>query len=125
MEATLISPGHWQWTTASYVLIQGLQPVRTFSDFIDSLLDWEHEPLGHTQMAIDAYAVGVALEHGIRAVSDESEWFQSQGFFGWILSSDLGEQAVPNGARKQQPTQFIPVRGSRNVSTVVLLTTPS
>lgn len=45
-------------------------------------------------MAADAYAVGETLEHGLHAVSDGSEWFYTQGSFGWILSLDEGERLV-------------------------------
>ena len=92
MEAELIQPGIWRCTTATYVLVTGIAPVTTFDEYVATLPKWEQELLQHTTLATDAYAIGVALEHGFRAVSDGSAWFQTQGSFGWILSSDTGER---------------------------------
>jgi hypothetical protein len=68
----------------------------------------ERELFVHSHMATDAYAVSVALEHGIRAVSDGSEWFQSQGSFGWMLSSDNGERLASGmgPARSSRPNSY-------------------
>ena len=104
MEAALVKPGCWKWTAATCILSTGIPTIGTFSDFVHSLPNWEQELLIHTTMATDAYAVGVALEHGIRAVSDGSEWFKTQGSFGWIMSSDEGERLA---------TGMGPARGSR------------
>ena len=62
----------------------------------------------HTKLATDAYAVSVALEHGLRAVSDGSEWFQSQGSFGWMLSSDQGDRLASGmgPARSSRPNSY-------------------
>ena len=108
MEAELLSPGRWKWTAATYFLVQGIHHVGTFSAFVETLPAWEQELLAHTKMATDAYAVGIALEHGIRAVSDGSEWFQTQGSFGWILSSDLGERLATGmgPARSSRPNSY-------------------
>jgi hypothetical protein len=92
MEAEMVKPGCWRWNTATYVLVSSIPSIGSFTEFIESLPKWERELLIHTTMSTDAYAVGVALEHGIRAVSDGSEWFKTQGSFGWILSSDEGER---------------------------------
>ena len=108
MEAESTSPAQWKWTTATYVLTHGIVPAGTFSDYIETLPAWEQELLHHTTLASDAYTVGVALEHGIRAVSDGSEWFQTQGSFGWILSSDVGEGLATGmePARSSHPNSF-------------------
>ena len=101
MEAESISTARWKWTTATCILTQGIAPVGTFRDYIDTLPEWEQELLLHTALVSDAYVVGVALEHGLRAVSDGSEWFQTQGSFGWILSSDLGERLASGMGQAQ------------------------
>ena len=77
MEAELISTVRWKWTTATRILTQGMAPVGTFRDYIDTLPEWQQELLLHTTLVSDAYAVDVALEHGLRAVSNGSEWFQT------------------------------------------------
>jgi hypothetical protein len=111
MEADMVEAGCWKWTTVTYVLIIGIPTIGTFSDFVDSLSNWEREfLLIHTNMSTDAYAVGVALEHGIRAVSDDgSECFKTQGSFGWIMSSDEGERlatGIMGPARGNRPNSF-------------------
>ena len=59
-------------------------------------------------MSTDVYTVGVALEHGIRVVRDGSEWFKTQGSFGWIMSSDEGERLATGmgPARRNRPNSF-------------------
>ena len=108
MEAEIIQPGFWKCTTATYTLVQGITPATTFEEFVRTLPTWEQELLQHTTLASDAYSIGVALEHGLRAVSDGSTWFQTQGSFGWILSSDTGERlAIGMGpARGPKPNSF-------------------
>ena len=100
----MIQPGMWRWTQAKYILINKPASTGTFDEFIESLPMWERELLHHTQMATDTYAIGVALEHGLRAVSDGSEWFQTHGSFRWIPSTDTGEGLA---------TSMGPARGSR------------
>jgi hypothetical protein len=92
MEVKLIKHGIWKCTSATYVLIQGQMPATTFDAFVATLPKWEQELLQHTTLATDANAIGVALQHGLRAVSDGFTWFKTQGSFGWILSSDTGER---------------------------------
>ena len=65
MEAVMVTPGCWKWTDATYVLTINIPTIGTFTDLVNSLPPWERELLIHTTMATDAYAVGVALEHGI------------------------------------------------------------
>ncbi|KAI2501761.1 hypothetical protein MHU86_12681 [Fragilaria crotonensis] len=45
-------------------------------------------------MSEDPFSVALALEHGIRAVSDGSDWHQIQGAFGWVMSTDLGNRCA-------------------------------
>jgi hypothetical protein len=108
MEVEAAASGCWKWTSATYVLTLGHSRTGTFSDFIQNLPPWERELLVHTTMEYDAYAIGVVLEHGIRAVSDGSEWFKKQGSFGWIMSSDTGERvAIGMGpARGSRPNSY-------------------
>lgn len=110
MEVELKSSSRWKWTKATYILIPGIPTVGTFfCEFVETLPEWERELLVHTKLASDAYVMGVALEHGLRAVSDGSKWFPTQaGSFGWILSSDVGER-LANGmdpARSSRPNSF-------------------
>jgi hypothetical protein len=77
----LVAPGKWTWTNATYTLVPSPPNTGSFSDFVDRLPEWENEILSHTQLATDTYSVSVALEHGIHAVSDGSEWFKTQGSF--------------------------------------------
>ena len=108
MEADLTESGYWTWTHATYVLVQSQPPNGTFREYVTTLPEWERELLDHCHMATDAYAVSVALEHGLRAVSDGSEWFQTQGSFGWILSSDNGERLATGmgPARSSRPNSY-------------------
>ena len=108
MEAEMVSPGQWRWTNATYVLVPSRPPSSTFQEFVESLPEWEKELLRHTKLATDPYSVGVALEHGLRAVSDGSEWFRTQGSFGWILASDLGDRLATGmgPARSSKPNSY-------------------
>jgi exonuclease III len=108
MEARFIGNARWKWTTATYVMVPGIIPAGTFGEYVETLPAWEQELLVHTKLASDAYAVGVALEHGLKAVSDGSEWFQSQGSFGWMLSSDIGERLATGmgPARSSRPNSY-------------------
>jgi hypothetical protein len=55
---------------------------------------WEQELLQHTELATDPRSVCVALESGVLAVSDGSEWSQQQGAFGWSMSTSEGERVA-------------------------------
>jgi hypothetical protein len=49
------------------------------------------------------------LEHGgFRSVSDGSEWFESQGSFGWTMSDNLGERVATGmgPARSRLPNLY-------------------
>ena len=83
-------------------------PPTTFSQFVANLDDWETELLKHTCLFTDPRSIGVALDHGIRAVSDGSEWYRTQGSFGWAMSDDAGNRvATGTGpARSQTPYSY-------------------
>lgn len=66
----------------------------TFTQYIASLSPWETELLQHIEMTEDPFSIAVALEHGIRAVSDGSDCHQIQGAFGWVMSADRGERCA-------------------------------
>jgi hypothetical protein len=108
MDVELIEPGIWKCTVATYVMVPRAPDAATFEDFVETLPMWERDLLRHTTIASDAYTIGVNLEHGLRAVSDGSAWFQTHGSFGWTLSSDTGERlAVGMGpASGNKPNSF-------------------
>jgi hypothetical protein len=83
-------------------------PPVTFPQYIQTLEEWEIELLEHTSLFADPRAIGVALEHGIRAVSDGSEWYRTQGSFGWAMSHDAGHRvATGTGpARSKNPYSY-------------------
>ena len=80
----------------------------TFPQYVSTLEAWEIELLEHTCFFADPRAISVALEHGIRAVSDGSEWYRTQGSFGWAMSDDVGHRvATGTGpARSQTPYSY-------------------
>ena len=79
----------------SYILEVNPPPCAgTFAQFIASLPNWEMELLQHVELEADPFSVAVALERGVRGVSDGSEWHQIQGSFGWTMSTDIGERCA-------------------------------
>ena len=54
-------------------------------------------------MSFDPFTLSDALSHGVCAVSDGSVWDNSQGAFGWAVSTDIGERCA---------TGMGPVRGA-------------
>ena len=84
-----------------------IQPV-TFHQYISTLDEWEIELLEHTTLFADPRAIGVALDHGIRAVSDGSEWYSTQGSFGWAISDDAGHRVATctGPARSKTPYSY-------------------
>ncbi len=69
-------------------------PIRTFDDYISSLPGWEYDILRHIRLIDDLFTMAVVISHGIRAVSDGSEWYGTQGSFGWSMSDDKGRRVV-------------------------------
>ena len=61
-----------------------------------------------TTMHVDPNALCVALSHGFRAASDGSVRLQSQGSFGWVLSTDQGIQVATGmgPARGPRPSSY-------------------
>ena len=59
-------------------------------------------------MHVDPNALCVALSHGFRAASDGSVRLQSQGSFGWVLSTDQGIQVATGmgPARGPRPSSY-------------------
>jgi hypothetical protein len=93
--ASLRPDGLWQMEYVGILLLHGNIPEpTTFEDFVRSLDEqWEEEHLNHTSLPANPFTVAEALSHdGVRAVSDGSEWFHTQGAFGWVV-------AVVDGAR--------------------------
>jgi hypothetical protein len=66
----------------------------TFEAFVNTLKPWEIDVLRMTTMHVDPNALCEALSRGLRAASDGSVRFLTQGAFGWALSTDQGIQAA-------------------------------
>jgi hypothetical protein len=94
MFALSSKPGCWKIHHQSYILELHRPIAGTFAQYIASLCPWETELLTHVEMTDDPFTVADALEHGVRAVSDGSDWYQIQGAFGWTMSTDLGERCA-------------------------------
>jgi hypothetical protein len=95
MFAILSAPGCWKIVHQSHILELNRPPIAgTFSQYIASLSNWESELLTHLDMSDNPFSVAVALEHGVRAVSDGSDWHQIQGAFGWTISTDRGDRCA-------------------------------
>ena len=85
--------GEWRLTYCGNKDVQRTaRTAGTFQEFINQLPEWERELLQYLELASDAYTVGVAISHGLRAVSDGSVWDNNQGAFGWTISTDQGER---------------------------------
>ena len=50
---------------------------------------WESELLQMVEVSDDIFGVGLALSHGLRAVSDGSVWEEVNGAFDWALRAHL------------------------------------
>lgn len=86
VEAYLKSERVWVTKGKGEMILYGdVPPPATFEDFIRSLE--ETEILIHTRFTSDPFTVAAALTQGVRAVSDGSEWFHTQGAFGWALAA--------------------------------------
>ncbi|KAI2506424.1 hypothetical protein MHU86_8050 [Fragilaria crotonensis] len=95
MLALQSKPEYWTIAHQTHILEINRPPFAgTFTQFVASLPAWELELLHHVEMEEDPFSVALALEHGIRAVSDGSDWDQIQGSFGWAMSTDLGERCA-------------------------------
>ena len=113
MLALQSKPEYWTIAHQTHILeINRTPSAGTFTQFIASLPAWEIELLHHVEMEEDPYSVAVALEHGIRAVGDGSDWDQIQWSFGWAMSTDIGERCV----RGMGPAQSASSRAYRSKS---------
>jgi hypothetical protein len=106
-EAQYKGLGLWRQVgqVASFIPPRPPRP-KTFKQYVASLDEWERELLEHTQLLDDPRSVGVALEHGIRAVSDGSEMFRTQGSFGWAMSDDRGMRVATGMGPARSPTPY-------------------
>ena len=83
-------------------------PTATFAEYVNTLAPWEIDVLRMTTMHVDPNALCEALSHGLRAASDGSVRFLTQGSFGWVLSTDQGVQAATGmgPARGPRPSSY-------------------
>jgi hypothetical protein len=81
----------------------------TFDEYLQNFEAWELDLLIHTRMSTDPFSVCDTLAHGIRAASDGSVCFNTQGSFGWVLSAKDGERMATGmgPARGPRPTSFL------------------
>ena len=87
--------GQWRLTYCGNRLIpRPVQCAGTFIEFVHQLPPWECELLQMIEMSADIFGVGVAISHGLCAVSDGSVWNETDGAFGWVLSTDQGERVA-------------------------------
>jgi hypothetical protein len=104
------NPDHWQVHPTFYPPVPIILPARaeTFPAFVATLDPWEIDVLRMTTMHVDPNALCVALSHGLRAASDGSVRFLTQGAFGWALSTDQGIQAATGmgPARGPRPSSY-------------------
>ena len=86
--------------------------AETFEAFINTLEPWEIDVLRMTTMHADPNATCEALSYGLRAASDGSVRFLTQGSFGWTLSTDHGIQAATGmgPARGPRPSNRIELK---------------
>ena len=79
MVALQFMPGSWQIVNQSHILELHGQPIAgTFTQYIASLPQWEKELLDRVEMICNPFSIAVALEHGLRVVSDGSDGSQIQ-----------------------------------------------
>jgi exonuclease III len=103
-------PDHWQVNPITHPIQIITPPARaeTFAAFVDTLEPWEIDVLRMTTLNVDPNAICAALSHGLRAASDGSVRFLTQGAFGWALSTDQGIQAATGmgPARGPRPSSY-------------------
>ncbi|KAI2496026.1 hypothetical protein MHU86_18499 [Fragilaria crotonensis] len=106
-----LNPDNWQVHPIYHTIIaSGREPASgtTFDEFVNTLDPWEIDVLRMTTMHVDPNALCEALSHGLRAASDGSVRFTTQGAFGWVLSTDQGLQAATGmgPARGPRPSSY-------------------
>ncbi|KAI2503136.1 hypothetical protein MHU86_11327 [Fragilaria crotonensis] len=107
VEVEFYPPQQWKITWWSQYMEVEAESSNSLKSFFEKLEPWEAELLEHTDLTADPRSIAVALEHGIVAVSDGSEWSQTQGAFGWAMSTIFGERVA---------TGMGLVRGARHTS---------
>ena len=104
------NPDHWRVAPVYHPIITIPPPDRaeTFDAFVDTLEPWEIDVLRMTTMHVDPNALCYALSNGLRAASDGSVRFLTQGAFGWALSTAQGIQAATGmgPARGPRPSSY-------------------
>ncbi len=110
--ASRLNPDNWQVHPVSHPNIGDL-PVAltravTFNDFVNTLDPWEIDVLRMTTLRVDPNSLCDSLSHGLRAASDGSVRFTTQGAFGWVLCTDQGLQAATGmgPARGPRPSSY-------------------
>ena len=105
-----VNPDHWRADPHTHPIQADHPPARAenFAAFIDTLEPWEIDVLRMTTSNVDPNALCVALSQGLRAASDGSVRFLTQGAFGWALSTDQGIQAATGmgPARGPHPSSY-------------------
>jgi exonuclease III len=87
------------WTHSSRPTEQYITPTQppeatTFAEFISQLEPWEADLLQYTEITTDPIRFCNILAQGLRAVSDGSVRYNSQGAYGWSLSTAGGERVA-------------------------------
>ena len=94
VEVRLTSMRIWKVTGDSSIQLPTpilVQPTATVSAHVTTLEPWEEELLEHTTLFVDPYDfIQRAHRDGLCAVSDGSEWYSTQGSFGWTMSTTEG-----------------------------------
>ncbi len=109
VKTSLNNPDYWILNQVVHPHSDSVPTERaeTFEAYVNTLEAWEIDILRMTTMHTDPNALCKALSHGLRAAYDGSVRFETQGAFGWALSTDQGVQAA---------TGMGPVRGPRPTS---------
>ena len=107
---SLRNPDYWRVNPLNSPIVAVAHPDRnnTFDAFVNTLEPWEIDVLRMTTLHVDPNAVCEALSRGLRAASDGSVRFLSQGAFGWALSTAQGLQAATGmgPARGPRPSSY-------------------
>ncbi len=107
-------PDCWNVDSEMYGILPSVSTTcaETFEAFINTLEPWEIDVLRMTTMHADPNATCEALSYGLRAASDGSVRFLTQGSFGWTLSTDHGIQAATGmgPARGPRPSNRIELK---------------
>ena len=87
--------GQWRLTYFGNCLSpRQMSCAGTFQEFVLEFPMWESELFRMVVVSEDIFGIGLAISHGLRAVSDGSVWEETNGAFGWALSTDQGERVA-------------------------------